>query len=956
MFKLGQVNESQRKAVLTTEGPVLIIAGPGTGKTFTLVKRIAYLVVEKQVLPESIMVVTFTEKAAKELLTRISNEFVKYDVHININDMYIGTFHSVCLRLLKENSEYTEEAGVGRMIDAFEQAYLVCRNIEEFQYLGGYKEHMPIREGVWKQALEICRYVNQLMEELVDIDAMEQDKDPDMRFLGKLVMRYNALLERKCAMDFSSIQTKTFAMFKNTPEVLDKIKEKVSYIMVDEYQDTNYIQEQLVFMLAGEKRNICVVGDDDQGMYRFRGATIRNILEFPEKFADGECSVIHLDKNYRSEPGIIDFYNSWMSNVDGINLFNWDKYRYDKKIIPGRTDTKATEATEAVYKCGGATVEEEKEALYKLIKQLKDNGNITNYNQLAFLFRSVKGQEATEIGTFLEERGIPVYSPRSDMFFGREEVKLTLGCFMMCFMSYMSDLKNNSFNHRISKELREYYIGCVKEANQLRKSDGALNQFIMAESKRIATLTEITEEGLLDIFYKLMSFEPFKSYLEADLNDIVIKTRGARNLSEISRLIARYNYLHDMHCLTGDNKLAMPEELFNIYFRYLYEEGIGEYEDESEYAPSGCVSFMTIHQSKGLEFPVVVVGSLGNYPRKDSDVLMYTAESRFFNRKPYEPMADIKYFDFWRLYYTAFSRAQNLLVLAYKKQENKYFDQWLMGLPEADTYDEAYEFARVKDVNYKHVYSFTSHISVYDGCPTQYKYYKEYRFAQNKMFHTSVGSLVHATLEDLNNCVIDGHIDRVNEQAIKEWFYLNYETMKEQTGYYLTDEQQKNAMEQVIRYYQNRGKEISKVWRAEEEINLVLPKYILQGIIDLIEGEGDTVEIVDYKTGPKPNIEGHPERVEHYKKQMEIYAYLIEQRYGKKVSRMNLYYTSVIDGNPLITFEYKQEAIDKTVEEIDATVAAIEAKKFDRKVQNIYACEFCDMRYVCGKSCANQEG
>jgi DNA helicase-2/ATP-dependent DNA helicase PcrA len=447
-----------------------------------------------------------------------------------------------------------------------------------------------------------------------------------------------------------------------------------------------------------------------------------------------------------------------------------------------------------------------------------------------------------------------------------------------------------------------------------------------------------------------MSFAPFKDNLEASLQDNVIRTRAARNLSEISRMIAKYNFLHNMHDLTPVNKIAMPEEFFNVYVKYLYIDGIGEYEDESEYAPKGCVSFMTIHQSKGLEFPVVVVGSLGNVPKKNSDVLMTSVENRFFHRPSYEPMGDIKFFDFWRLYYTAFSRAQNLLVLATKKEDSKYFGPYISELPRITEFSSNVKFENVKNVNYKHVYSFTSHIAVYDGCPTQYKFYKEYAFAQNKMFHTSVGSLVHATLEDMNNCVIDGHPERVNEETLRKWFELNYKNMQGQTGYYLTDEQKENALSQVIRYFQHRKNELGRVWKAEEEINLVLPEYILRGVIDLVEGKGDTVEIVDYKTGPKPDIEGHPERVEHYKKQLEIYAYLIEKRYAKKVSQMHLYYTSTQEGNPMISFVWERDAIDKTVQEITQTVHDIEGKKFDSKVQNSYACEFCDMKYVCGKT------
>jgi DNA helicase-2/ATP-dependent DNA helicase PcrA len=392
----------------------------------------------------------------------------------------------------------------------------------------------------------------------------------------------------------------------------------------------------------------------------------------------------------------------------------------------------------------------------------------------------------------------------------------------------------------------------------------------------------------------------------------------------------------------------MPEELFNIYIKYLYMDGIGEYEDDSEYAPSGCVSFMTIHQSKGLEFPVVVVGSLGNTPRRNSDPLLYSAESRFFSRKPFEPMADIRYFDFWRLYYVAFSRAQNMLVLATKKADSKYFGGYLDTLPRIEEFISDQKFEQVKDVKFKKIYSFTSHISVYDGCPTQYKYYKEYEFAQKQMFHTSVGSLVHITLEDMNRCILAGELERVNEESITEWFYMNYQGMQEQTGYFLTDEQQEDALQQVLSYFHHRKDELRRVWKAEEEISLVLQDYILQGIIDLVEGDEGTVEIVDYKTGSKQDAERHPESIEKYKKQLEVYAYLVEKKYGKKVRRMNLYYTSTTEGDPMISFDWNRQAIDQTIDEITATVHAIENKEFEEKSKNGYACRFCDMKHICG--------
>ena len=158
---------------------------------------------------------------------------------------------------MKEYSEELSGNKQSRVIDAFEQAYIVCRNIEEFCHLHGFKENIPQTKDVWKQALEICRYVNQMMEERVDVKAMSEDEDEDMRFLGKLVLRYKSLLERKNVMDFSSIQTETLEMLDRDERILQAVRDKIRYIMVDEYQDTNYIQEQLVFKLAGKTRNMC---------------------------------------------------------------------------------------------------------------------------------------------------------------------------------------------------------------------------------------------------------------------------------------------------------------------------------------------------------------------------------------------------------------------------------------------------------------------------------------------------------------------------------------------------------------------------------------------------------------------------------------------------------------------------------------------------------------------------
>lgn len=946
MFDFTGMNENQIKAVKAADGPVLIIAGPGTGKTFTLVKRISYLVTEKKVKPSEIMAVTFTEKAAGELLTRISNEFAFLGIDENINDMYIGTFHSIALRIMKELPECKENTG--RILDSFETTYLICRNIDRFRYLAGFREHFPDSLGVWKQAMSIKKYISRLLEELVDTDAMSRSKDNDAALLSKMVTRYREILEENNAMDFSSILTSLYYVLKEYPNDLKYLNERIRYIMVDEYQDTNYIQEQLVFMLGGDRKNICVVGDDDQGLYRFRGATIRNILEFPQKFDAGECRQICLDINYRSEPEIIDFCRKWMDDPVGDVPFRWDKFRYRKELKSGRTNC---HMHHSVFRCGAEELSSSQKLL-DTISRLYNSGYISDYNQIAFLFSSVKSPQATELADFFEANGIHIYSPRSEMFFERVEVKQILGCLIMCFGNYLSDLKKNSFVHKISNKLRDYYKSCVAEAMILIRNDESLHRYIVSEFESVRCADDDSQKTLLDILYKLLSFKPFSTYLSAAPDDIVTVTRAARNLSEISRMISKFSNMHNMHFITSKTVNNLPEQFFNVFIRFYYTDGIGEYEDASEYAPHGCISFMTIHQAKGLEFPVTIVGSLDKKPYRKPDPLMLAAELEFFDRKAFEPLEDISYFDFHRLYYTAFSRAQDLLILIDENKKAGYFSEYTDDLPDiSDFAEDVIAFSSVKKARFKKVYSYTSHISLYDGCPTQYKFYKEYAFAQHKMMHTSIGSLVHTTLEDINKYAISGNADRICEDMIKRWFVTNYRSMEEKTGYHLDESQLDNAQGHILRYYRNRKSELYKAYKAEDEIELILPEFILQGIIDLVEydREENVIDIVDYKTGPKPDIVRDPHSTDHYRRQLEIYAYLIGQKYHKTVRQMKLYYTSVNDGDPYIVFDCEKNNIDSTIKEITQTIRNIENKQFDGDVRNNYACRFCDMKYICKK-------
>lgn len=958
MFDFGNANEGQRKAIAASEGPVLITAGPGTGKTYTLVQRAVYLIEECGVKPESIFIATFTEKAAKELITRITNELSDRGIVANINEMYIGTFHSLCLRILKEHLEFTRLRRNYRLLDAFDQQYMVFQNIHRFRNIPEFEIALP-NGGAWKQSEAICNYVNNLSEELVTPEELMSDSDLPIAALGRMLKEYRDVLTEGNLMDFSSIQIETYHLLRENAGILEGLRSKVTHIMIDEYQDTNFIQEQLVLLIAGDRKNICVVGDDDQGLYRFRGATIRNILEFPRKFANGECRIIPLVINYRSNSSIVDFYNKWMATTDGAKFkFCWDSFRYDKRIEPHE---KTTLHSPAVVKLAGVEdAGEWHENILRFINDLKASGKLTDYNQIAFLFNSVKHPRVTALARFLEENHINVYSPRSDMFFQRDEIRLALGCLMLMFPRYVQGLENGDYPF-LQPEHLTYYRCCIMAANEYltQPENTELLKWIRRRGKDHVGLTGTTDYAYCGLMYQLFEFQPFAGILDTEMSVGVVDIRPARNVAKLTQIIGKFEYLHRVDVLDageyrGKRRIDQnTETLFNLYLRLLFDGGITEYEDDSEYAPSGCVSFLTIHQSKGMEFPIVLVDSLANVPRKNTNDLMMQIEERYFKRPTFEPYDVTKFFDFWRLYYTAFSRAQDLLILTCcedKRTPSNYFKDIYEELQSVESPDfdiREFDFKPIKDVNIKNTFSFTSHITVYETCALQYKFYKELEFMPVRANAMLFGTLVHETIEDIHRAALRHEEQTITTENVSRWFDSNYVSLTKTEHTYLAGPQREAALKQVLRYMERQHGDWSQIQQAEVDVSLVKPDYIVEGKIDLIRGEGDTVEIVDFKAERKPDMEKMRVRLEQYRRQLHIYAHLVEERTGQKVSKMHLYYTGEGDGVPTITYPYMKTAVEGTMAVFDDTVHKIMKKDFRRCTDDPKVCASCDFRFYC---------
>lgn len=960
MNHITSANPEQFEAIENTEGPLLIIAGPGSGKTFTLVERIVYLITQKDVTPESLFVVTFTEKAASELTTRISNRLNEIGVRFNLNEMYLGTFHSICLRWLEEHREFTRLKRNYSMMDAFDQKYFIYKRMSEYEEIPdiGLILGKP-DQGVWSKTEKLIKWINTVSEEALDTQTLIHATDREVRVLGLCAELYQRQLLEANSLDFSNIQYEALQLLRNNPGVLAQLRKKITYLMVDEYQDTNTIQEMILFLLAGENRpNLCVVGDDDQGLYRFRGASIRNILQFKDRFPEGVCKQINLTVNYRSHIDIIDFYNDWMEKqewtVDG------QTFRFEKDIVPRDGEFPKVPG---VVKIAGSSQEDYHQQVLKFLYALRDKGHLTDWNQVAFLFRSVKNEKAVALSCFLERNGITVYSPRSNQFFEREEIRLILGMMIFLFPQFAEIRKWKDDAHL---NIWDYYDNqCyVLLVSELRKPENAdLLKWARNLAKTHMVLSKNTDYGFSTLFYQLLQFPLFSRYLgEEFLHGNITDSRAMRNLAMFSQLLVKFEYLQNVSVLSPEYLDKNLRDLFNQFFRFLHDGGIDEYEDAQEYAPSGCVSFFTVHQSKGLEFPVVIVGSMEASPRKQYSNLDETLQNNYFSRPAYEPLEHTKNYDFRRLFYTAFSRAQNLLVLACQvkdvngngKSPSKHFANEFNGL--TDWRDPSFKpkdlpLARIKDIVLKQEYSFTSHLTVYENCAEQYRFFKELEFAPVRTSPILFGTLVHQTIEDIHKAVLRGEDSRLSASQVETWFDTNYVFLTKREHVYLAPAVKRIALAQVLRYYSRNDRDWGHIKEAEVDVSLVKEDYILAGKVDLIVGENNTVELVDFKSEKKPDVnatEDH-EKLDRYRRQLEVYAHIVEERTGQQVSKTHLYYTSEEMGNPYITFDKDSSSINATIRTFDAVVQRIEAKDFSIPTRPAKLCRDCDMHHYCDR-------
>lgn len=564
MKYLENLNDKQREAAMYTEGALLILAGAGSGKTSTMTRRIAYLVDEKGVSPYNILAVTFTNKAAREMEERVE------EILGSNSRMWIMTFHAACLRMLRMDGDRLGYTNSFAVYDPVDQKSIVKNLLKEYEI--DEKKFTPN---------SILSNISKAKEQEIGPREFEENAgDFKDETVAKVYRGYERILSRNNAMDFDDLILNAVRLLKENPDVLEKYQERFRYIMVDEYQDTNQLQYKLISLLAKKYGNICVVGDDDQCIYQWRGADIRNILNFEKEFP--KAKVVKLEQNYRSTANILEAAHSVISN---------NKQRKRKKLWTDASQGEKIQyhRLESDYREAGYIAQE--------IGYMVQQGE--NYRDFAILYRT--NAQSRNFEDSLAQRRIPYRVIGGLRYYDRMEIKDMIA-YMRLVANPMDDIAFDRVVNSPKRGIGKATMDKIKSvANYCEKS---IFQYV--ESEAIAdTLSGKASRGMNEFLEIIREYSEEKENLRvSDIYEgLLIKSgylkaledqRTAEADGRIENLMEFKSVIYEFE--NRDSKLELDEFLEKLALL----SDVDNHDSEAN-----AVTLMTMHSAKGLEFPYV---------------------------------------------------------------------------------------------------------------------------------------------------------------------------------------------------------------------------------------------------------------------------------------------------------------------------------------------------------------
>ena len=926
---LENLDKNQIKAVIDIDNPCRIIAGPGSGKTRTIVAKYIYLILEKQYKPENIALLTFTNKATDEIKERVLGYLDVNKIEYDLNNLRISTIHSFCKKLIDDHKqEIVGNFIATNVLDEISQGAFILSFIEDYGYFSKvsacktvYEEIVPFFNKISDENLDIKTVYDYLNRKLLYIfqkkkrtgielrnTIKEVEKIKNLINLCTVYEEYQNKLKERLLIDFSNLQKFLLNEIENNEDLLRKIREEIKYIIVDEYQDTSFLQSEILLKIAEPEYNITICGDDDQGLYRFRGATVNNFLEFANRI-DKRVKNYYLITNYRSSIEIVKNTQLLIENNIG--------FRFSKELESNKTETGICDIIEA------SNPEDEAKIIILVIKLLYEEKIIRSMSDITILFRSVL-YHSKEIINELDKNEIPYIVYGTDKLGSSINARSFLE--ILSFVSGKTDtIKINENEFFIEEDENEFDIN----ENNLSEYDNKLN---ITDYQYLEILIEVRNnikeyKSNISIFYDLIENSPFFKALISNEN-----YGKLGEIAFISQIIKKIDLSYQ----------KTDPYLVDSIFRNLSIKGDVIKE---KYMYQGKINIMTIHQSKGLEFPFIIIPSLYKRKRKES-ITSYLSELFYYETSDKEKIEEI---DERKLIYVGMTRALDGVLLSYPGKK-----KWGTGYINATPINPISEIPKpisnikniceilpkvkinsikVKKENKKLILSF-SRIRTYIECPRKYNLMYNLEFATVLEGQMVFGLSIHRSLEEIHSNYIKNKkstytVVEMRKIVDKNWIDITYK--KRETKKY-----KETAISYLLQYTINEAKNFRYILKTELpfQIDVKNEHYLLNGVIDLVSRKEHEIEITDFKV----NQIDDP----IYDYQMYLYAYCYEKAFKEKPQKLRLY---SMKNSRYREIKFDEKTSNRFYENFSKIISNIKEENFINKPGS--NCNYCPYKNFC---------
>lgn len=955
---LAGLTKSQAEAVKHKDGPILVVAGAGTGKTTVITRRVAHLISEGHAKPEEILALTFTEKAATEMLTRI-DEISDYVY----SDLSVSTFHSFGADLV---NEYAFELGLPadlRVLSDVEQIIFIRDHIFDFNF-----KHFRNLSEPTSLIKELTKIFSRAKDEAVSAkdwivfanskiqianDKAEKEEWEKQLELAEAYQAYNELLRTEGYIDYGDQIMLVLELLKK-PSCAKRIRERYKYALVDEFQDTNFAQNELIFQIFGKSGNVMVVGDDDQSIYKFRGAAVSNILDFREKYKDVKTVVMR--DNFRSTQEILDSAYALIQNNNPDRLEV--KYNIEKKLVSHFGEGEAPQLM--LFE----TESQEAEAVAEEIKKLKSEG--TNFSEIALLFRG--NRQAEEFTRTLAKHGIPYIFSGAAGLYEKMEVRMLTSLTRVLFDGEddlalfhlagsevygmdQNDLTQISrWSAKRNLPLAKVFADLSPLASQLALSDKTvdLGQRIVGEMSKLrdesktASAGEIVNMFLRDSgYYAKLTREAKDGNAEAHVK--------IENIASFFDKILHFQRNYKDHSL----------HKFAEYLEMVIEAG----DDPKSFEPTeglDAVSVITIHKSKGLEFDTVFICSLSDsHMPGRGRTEKFALPKELIQEHIGNETSDLA--EERRLFYVALTRAKKNLYLTaaqdYGTKKTHKISRFVSEALGARKIEPKYlktepierikhfeKVASLYQINLEPIPAteklLLSRAAIDDWltCPFKYQLIHVTPIRIISDSNVAYGNAIHNSIGEYYKRRLAGK--KVTEKEMLEWFAMFWD----EAGFLskIHEKKRYEAGRMALKNWYARAEKEPLPTSSEKEFKFAVGNNIVRGRFDAIFQAGDGVQIVDFKTS---NVKRQDEADDRTKKSTQLATYALAWRSmtGKLPEEVHLYFVeSGLSG----TFVPTEKSAAKAEAEIEKAIEGIRARNYEA-TPNLFTCKYCPFKFYC---------